>query len=231
MIRKETIKEYYERENIVKGYHKDYEQTNQYYKIISALDSGSKVLSLGCGGGREVKLLTKLKHKVTAVDFSKPMIEQSKKLAPKATYFCEDAVDFAERNRNKTQFDYILGLFTFLCYIDGKKRARFVENVMSMLKPDGIAIFTVHYIDNNIRDFIKSLIAPPFALYYQGHYEFGDTCFNLFEGKCTLAHHFTHRQIRKLFSKYNLVIKDNKVLVSHHAVSEKQLASFLKKVC
>lgn len=215
MIKSKSIREYYNDEPIVKGYEKGYEKSSLYPEIINSLKKGSRVLSLGCGGGREVMLLLKRKQQVTAVDFAENMISQSRKLAPQADYFCEDAVSFAERNKNKMKFDYILGLFTFLCYIKRKDRQVFIDNTMSMLKPDGTAIFTVHYVMNGWKDFIKSLVAPPFAWYFEGRYEFGDTCFNLTAGNCTIAHHFTRGQIRKLFRKYDIRLEGNKIFVKH----------------
>lgn len=214
-MREKNIQEYYNETDIVKGYGQEYDPSSLYARIVTSLIPGKRILSLGCGGGREVRLLVRSKGKVTAVDFAEEMIKQSKKIEPRAKYYCMDAVEFVKKNRKKTKFDYILGLFTFLCYIKKKDRKEFVKGLMEMLDKDGEAIFTVHYISNTWKDFIKFLIGPIMALYLKEEYEFGDAYFNLSTGVYTIAHHFTKRQIRKLFRDYDCKIRRNEIRVRH----------------
>ncbi|PIN93518.1 hypothetical protein COU54_02450 [Candidatus Pacearchaeota archaeon CG10_big_fil_rev_8_21_14_0_10_31_24] len=46
--------------------------------LIDELENGKSVLSMGCGSGREVRLLVKKKMRVTAVDYSRRMIDESR---------------------------------------------------------------------------------------------------------------------------------------------------------
>lgn len=187
-------------------------------EIINELKSGKKVLSLGCGGGREVKELTRRKHKITAIDISKKMIDSSKKIEPCADYYCADAVEFSRANKNKVKFDYILGLYAFLGYIDNNYRQELVENLMSMLEKDGILIFELRRVTESPKYFFKALIAPFFALYFRENWKFGDVygrnAHDIRSG-WHKGHHFTDSELKKTFKNYKIKIDFNKVYVKH----------------
>ncbi len=208
-----SIKDYFDQKENIIEFKEEYSENDPHFKIISSLRPG-KVLSLGCGSGREVKLLVKLGHKVTAVDIVEGMVKESKKIEPKAKYYCEDVVKFSKKNKDRREYDYILGLFTFLCYIPKNEREDLIKNLYSMLKSGGEIIFTVHYIDNNLKDFMKTLISPFLAILIKRKYEeFGDTFFNLGKRYYTLAHHFTKRQIRNLLEKYKYKMSGDEIRI------------------
>jgi hypothetical protein len=142
------------------------------------------------------------------------MIEKSKKSEPKAKYICGDAVLFAERNKNKLKFDYILGLYGFLGYIPKKDKRRFIENLMNMLDKNGEMIFVIHYISERWQDLARALIAS-FLMLRLGKwkdYEFGDV-FTSLGGNYYKSHHFTKSQLRKLFRGYSYKIKGNEIYI------------------
>ena len=67
---------------------------------MSQIKPYSKVLSAGCGAGREVKYLVReLKCKVVAVDHSKRMIQLSREFEPNAKYILGDMAEFKSRNK------------------------------------------------------------------------------------------------------------------------------------
>ncbi len=186
----------------------DYAKNSVLFRIISSLKPNKRVLSLGCGGGREVKALINAGHEVTAVDISREMIGLSKKIAPKARYFLKEASEF----KIKEKFDYILGLDNLLCYLPEKNRIKLIENSIAMLNKDGKAIFSVINLFGNYRTFLKSIIGL-FKLK-----RFGDVvCKHKDPNKppC-IMHYFTFNELNKFLKsfghKYNIQ-KDNRLLV------------------
>jgi len=209
-------KEFFNERDNVERYEK-YKEGDENLRIINSLKKNTSVLSLGCGGGREIKELAKRGHKVTAIDFAEKMIEQSKKIEPKATYYCVDATDFAEKNKNNKKFDYILGLYSFLNYIDKSRRRVFVKNLSSMLKKDGKIIFEIRRLDERMKDLIKSCIAPFYAIRFGESWEFGDIySVNPYNRKEFLkSHHFSDKQLRKIFRGCKIIIYKNTVVVKN----------------
>jgi len=185
-------------------------------KIIKSLKPKKKILSLGCGGGREVKeLVQNGKQKVVAVDISKKMIEESKKIEPKAQYYIMDAVKFVEKYKGKKKFDYILGLFTFLNYIERKDMKKLIDNLIGMLNKDGKIIFEIRGITERWQEFVKVLIAPFYAVCFNKNWKFGDVYSkNPFNKKeVMLAHLLTKKQLRNLLKDYNYKIYDKRHIV------------------
>lgn len=186
-------------------YTKAYQPEDKNYKIIQSLKPCSKVLCLGCGGGREVRELYRWNHKITAVDFSKNMIQQSKRIEPNADYYCMDVIDFVELFKDYKKFDYILGLFSFLNYIKKEDRKKLIEDLYSMLNPKGRIFFEVRMINDRPTDIIKTLIAPLFIKVK----EFGD----VYSGHGTISHHYTDLQLFLLFNKYKYKRQGNIIWV------------------
>src|SRR3989344_6968026 len=92
---------------------KPYEDTDPNRLALGLVKPKSKVLSAGCGPGREVKFLLDLKCKVLGIDHSEKMIELSRKLEPKAKYIAGSIVNF----KSKDKFDYILCLYNTINYL------------------------------------------------------------------------------------------------------------------
>jgi SAM-dependent methyltransferase len=187
-------------------------------ELIDELNSGKKILSLGCGGGREVKELVQRKHKVTAIDLSENMIISSKKIEPNAEYFCADAVEFAREKGFKLKFDYILGLYAFLGYVDKWLMRGLIKDLMQMLNEGGSFVLELRRVTESPKYIFKSLIAPFFAIYFRQSWSFGDVygrnAHALHEG-WHKGHHFTERELKKLFNGYDLKINFNKVYVKN----------------
>lgn len=183
----------------------DRKPRHQYYlKILSSLKRGSVVLSLGCGGGREVKFLVKNGHKVVAIDFSKRMIESSKAIEPNARYYCTDALDFVRKDKRK--YDYIIGMDGFINHLDSvEKREKMMRELVKMLNNNGEIIFTAHFRKEGLRHGIKILVAPIIALFLGElkDYSFGD----LYDYKADeyfRSHTYTEKEIRDLFKGFEI---------------------------
>jgi len=214
-MKQKKQKDFYNEPKIVKGF-TEYHESKHSTKnqgIIKSLKQNKNVLSLGCGSGREVSLLVKSKHNVVAIDIAEEMVSQSKKIEPKAKYFCEDAIVFAEKNKDKIKFYYILGLFSFFNYISKKDRRKLIDNLIGMLEEEGILIFELRRVTDRWQDIIKTLLAPLYSLIYKLEYEeFGDV-YSFRGGLWSRSHHYTKRQLKRLFRGYSYKIKDSEVIV------------------
>jgi len=130
--------------------------------IIKSLNPNTRVLSLGCGSGREVKALVERGCEVVAVDFSEYMVFESKKVEPKANYFCVDVCTL----KSAPMFDYIIGLFSLLNYIPKDKRRQLIENCWDMLKENGTAIFEVRFVSEDPKQVVRSLLPENKGLFH-----------------------------------------------------------------
>lgn len=175
-------------------------------KIIRDLEPNKVVLSLGCGAGREVAELLKHGHKVTAIDVSGEMIQRSILTNPKANHYCMDCIEFAQMF-NHLKFDYIIGLFSFLNYIKKEDRKELIKNLYGMLNEGGrIMIFELRRVTDRWQDVLK-------VIYYYWlsglEYEFGDI-----PQHHNINHHYTKKQLKKLFEGFNWkFIGENVVVV------------------
>jgi len=175
-----------------------------YLRIINSLEKNKKVLSLGCGAGREVKLLVKNGHEVTAVDFSIKMIDSSKKVEPHAEYYCVDAVEFINKNREK--YDYIIGIGGFINHLDTlENREQIMRRSQKLLNEKGEIIFTAHFRNDSLKDIIKILVAPLFALNFGelNDYSFGDS-YDYKEGNWFRSHSYTKKELENLFEGFRI---------------------------
>jgi len=217
-IRKMGVKELFEEKGRVKDCLLYLSEKDPNLEIINGLRPNKRILSLGCGGGREIKELVTRGHDVVAVDIAENMIVSSKKVEPHAKYYCMDAVKFARINKDKMKFDYILGLYAFLGYIDNPFRKELIENLMCMLKEGGMLILELRRFTESPKYVFKALIAPVFALYFRENWKIGDVygrnAHDLRAG-WHKGHHFTDSELKKLFKNYTLKIDYNKVYVKH----------------
>ena len=121
---------------------------------LRLIKPSSKVLSVGCGAGREVKYLVReLNCDVTALDYDNDMIESSIELEPNAEYFCEDALKFI---RNE-EYDYIVCLWNTINFLKKEERKKLIEVCYRNLKNKGKLIITTSHIFQNWRFLFHNL--------------------------------------------------------------------------
>ena len=131
---------------------------------LRLVKANSRVLSAGCGPGREVKFLVQeLGCAVTAIDISENMINLSKKHEKNAEYILGDISKF----KSKKKFDYIICLFNTINYLPGlEARKEFIENCDFNLKNTGKLIITTGHRFSSVRAFIFQLLHPTKNYYY-----------------------------------------------------------------
>lgn len=103
-----------------------------------------KILDAGCGGGLPfTKYLSKY-FDVIGIDISEKQIELAKKNVPKAQFYVKDMtkLDFPEHS-----FDGILAYHSII-YVPREENYSLFFNFYRMLKPNGIALFSLHRIDD-----------------------------------------------------------------------------------
>lgn len=117
--------------------------------ILSHLESGKKLVELGCGNGRDALLFAEKGIEVTAIDQS---AESIKKLKEKH-YSCKinfEADDFVESKILKAkEFNYVYSRFT-IHSISDEEESRLVERVHETLENDGLFFIEVRSVKDEI---------------------------------------------------------------------------------
>lgn len=104
--------------------------------VHSALPSGGTVLELGAGAGRVTKPLAALGHRITAVDFSREMLEQ---IHEAETILA----DIAGLRLNRTFDGVVLGS-TLINVTDDRLRHEFLETCAHHVAPQGRVLIECH---------------------------------------------------------------------------------------
>lgn len=151
---------------------------NPWMVAINIIRPGSKVLSAGCGAGREVRYLVREKKcKVTALDISKKMLDSSKKIEPKASYILADMTNYISNEK----FDYIVCLWNTINFLPNyRERRKFIKTCEKNLKQGGKLILTTGHKFISLKIFVLSLLNFSKNYYYspgQINKWFKDTCF------------------------------------------------------
>jgi len=111
-------------EKVIKIMRKDYNDLDINRLAIGLVKPNSKVLSVGCGAGREVKYLRSIGCDITAVDKNKEFISSSMKIEFNAKYIHGNVLDINLKDR----FDYIIILYNTINAFDSKdKRKKLIE--------------------------------------------------------------------------------------------------------
>jgi len=71
----------------------------RFHGLKKVLPYSKKVLEVGCGNGMITEELIKRKNKVTALDYSKKVIDCLKKKKLKAKFICQDFLDFSDSKK------------------------------------------------------------------------------------------------------------------------------------
>lgn len=141
----------------------DYKYWNEYYKkniapsepsdfakyILKYLESGKKLIELGCGNGRDAIFLSNNKIDVVAVDQCESSINNFKSSVSSDNIdFVAD--DFIETKLlEKESFDYVYSRFT-LHSISEEQENKLINRVYEALKKDGLLLIEVRSVKDEI---------------------------------------------------------------------------------
>jgi len=117
-----------------------YDELSPHIIAMRLIKPGSRVLSAGCGIGREVEFLDKeLKCKVIAIDNDEKYLRESKKRNPKVVHKLANMSEYSE----KESYDYVVCLWNTINYsIKLEKKKKFIKRAYENLKPGGKLIIT-----------------------------------------------------------------------------------------
>lgn len=124
-----------------------------------------KMLDLGVGGGRTSIHFARLVKEYVGVDYSKNMIEACKNRIPEGkniSFKVADARDLSEFENDS--FDMVLCSFNGLDYISHDDRMIALNEIMRVLKNDGIFIFSAHNLNHIHRFFSFEWCKNPIRL-------------------------------------------------------------------
>ncbi|MEK7517621.1 MAG: class I SAM-dependent methyltransferase [Patescibacteria group bacterium] len=125
--------------------------------LTKYIPKGGKVLDFGCGYGRLTKLLVEYGYDVTAVDISRPLVDQAKKLCPDAKYRVFSLQEYDPEPDGP--FDGILILAVIENIISLKERRDLADKVSRSLKTGGVLILeTFIYDERNNEQYVSSRI-------------------------------------------------------------------------
>ena len=176
--------------------------------FIPYLPIGGKILDLGCGNGRLLKVLESSAQKFDylGVDFSANLLEQAKKQFPNFSF---QLADMASINFPDNSFEVICLVASFH-HLDTKKdREYLLKKIYSWLKPEGV-LFMTNW----------NLWQPKYRQYFFKnifHKRVWNDCFIPYKLPDKSAvfwryyHHFTKGELRKLLKQGGFKISANDV--------------------
>ena len=146
MYKKRIVREVYNQvaEKYLERRHKDLEEMTILHEFRSMIKRGGKVLDAGCGGGLPFTKHLSQYFEVIGIDISEKQIELAKKNAPKAQFHVKDMteLDFPEN-----YFDGILAYYSII-HVPREEQHDLFVNLYRMLKPNGVALFSLHSTDD-----------------------------------------------------------------------------------
>lgn len=128
------------------------------------------VLEFGCGVGRMTKAALKAGAKVTGVDISSPHLDIAKKYAPHAQYHL---ITTPQSLQTVAEHPDIIYSFIVLQHIRPHLMTEYLEKLLDLLKPDGIAVLHIPYdipdccnVDNETNFFLEMHFIPESVIGY-----------------------------------------------------------------
>ena len=119
---------------------------------------GKKILDVGCGSGRDSIYMTNLGGKVTAVDFSKELlnIAMSKN---QSINWVEDSLPKLPKTTTDTRFDFILAS-AVLMFLNEENQLNSINKLISLLEVNGTLIFSIKEDDADLNIFSLNKLIP-----------------------------------------------------------------------
>ncbi len=123
-------------------YRSDNDNADKYIdwckRILEIRPNFRTALDIGCGCGIPVcKYFSEIGLQTVGIDISQRQIERARKLAPRATYICDDYL-----NTNNDPYDIITAFYSII-HIDRALHRRVFEKVFGQLSDGGVAVVTV----------------------------------------------------------------------------------------
>ncbi len=127
---------------IAKQYTKENSENNiwlEEFALFKKLIHGTRVLEVGCGGGRDAKLFLKNKFEYIGIDGSKSFLKVAKENNPKGNF---RLMDFYDLDFNLKSFDGVWSVATLL-HIPKRRILKILKKINKLLRKNGVAVFSV----------------------------------------------------------------------------------------
>lgn len=124
--------------------YEDEEEMKLLSEFSSLIKKDGKVLDAGCGAGLPITKYLSDQFDVIGIDISEKQIELAKKNVPNAQFFVRD---MTELDYPDNFFDGILANYSVI-HVPREEQKDLFRNFYRMLKPNGVALFSLHSIDN-----------------------------------------------------------------------------------
>jgi len=123
--------------------------------LLKVFPKNSHLLEIGCGSGRDANFMIENNYKITAIDASKEMILEAKKIHPLLKNSLHVVTIPDELKFNNNSFDGVYSIAT-LMHLEKKDIKKTIEKIYSILKDKGVFLFSVSIqrddIDDNYKD-------------------------------------------------------------------------------
>jgi 2-polyprenyl-3-methyl-5-hydroxy-6-metoxy-1,4-benzoquinol methylase len=110
-----------------------------------------KILDVGCGSGRDAVYMTNLGGEVTAVDFSKELLNIARSKNETINWL-EDSLPSLSKIKANTRFDFILAS-AVLMFLREDKQLESIKRLISLLKSKGILVFSIKEDEHDLNIF------------------------------------------------------------------------------
>ena len=177
--------------------------------FIPYLKDNFKILDLGCGNGRLIKILEENNCKIeyTGIDFSTELIKQAQESFPKYTFKVKDMnnIDYEENS-----FNMVFMIASFHHLETKEERLELLKKINKWLKPGGYLFMTnwhlfqkkyFKFLFKNIR---KKKAWNDFFIPWQTYSQKGERLWRFY-------HSFTKRELENLLKKTNFKLKPHGV--------------------
>jgi len=188
----------------------DYARTRQFTWDIKNLaeyvNSGEKILDLGCGNGRLLEILKGKRVNYIGLDNSQKLLEIAKKNYPDEKFQVGDALNlpFPENF-----FDKVFSI-RVLPHIPSKEfQLQFLKEAKRVLKPRGNLILTGWYVYGLTvkKNFLLMIENVFLKIIGKSKLDFGDALIPWGKKVMRYYHYFTKRELKKLTEESGLKIK------------------------
>ena len=176
--------------------------------VETYFNNGGELLNIACGAGREALLLALRGLKVTACDWSPRLIAEAERRAKEANLPVRFVVaDMVDLSYPEHSFDYLLLTNNAYGYVFPRhRRIHFLQQVYSMLRPQGIFIVSfaraIKSADGKERFLQRLFMRLRQYAPFNRDYEPGDTLAGSF------LHRFEPEELRQEFEETKFRIKD-----------------------
>ncbi len=175
-------------------------------KISTYLEQNDKILDIGCGSGRMVKILKDKNIDYVGIDISEALIKIARKRYPNNNFMVGDGLSLSFPD---CTFDKIFCIRTFHHIPSPNLRIKFLKGIAKVLKPNGLLVITVWNLwglksKRNIKAVLKNIFLKMIG---RSNLDIKDAWVPWADKVNRYYHFFTKRELRQLCKKVGIEIQ------------------------